>query len=77
MKLSRVVVKPVKLEGCHDLDLHIPLVKTDPMSVPWRFVSGMFVFRPDANNKVAALFAGHPDVLERLEETGMIGEEIA
>ena len=70
-------VKPVKLEGCQDLDLHIPLVKTDPMSVPWRFVSGMFVFRPDANNKVAALFAGHPDVLERLEETGMIGEEIA
>ena len=68
--------KPVKLKGCPDQVLHIPLLPTDAVSVPSRFTSGLFVFRPDKTKRVACLFAGHHEVLERLEASGMVGDDV-
>ena len=68
--------KPVVMGKCRP-KLHMPLL--DPTSIPSRFTSGLFIFRPDDSpDRIAALFAGHPDVLKKLqiETGGMIGDDL-
>jgi len=68
--------KPVSLGGGCVQDLHMPLLPTDSMSVPANFCSGMYIFRPGKSEKIAAMFAGHPKVLDALIASGMVGKDV-
>jgi hypothetical protein len=46
------------------------------MSVPANFCSGMYIFRPGESDKIAAMFAGHPKVLDALLASGMVGKDV-
>jgi len=68
--------KPVSLGGGCVLQLHMPLLPTDSMSVPANFCSGMYIFRPGKSEMIAAMFAGHPKVLDALLASGMVGKDV-
>lgn len=67
--------QPIQLDGCNQ-ELHIPVLPTDSLAVPSRFVSGLFLFKPDGSGKIAAMFAGHPRVLDAVTMSGMRGRDV-
>ncbi|CAB9501517.1 expressed unknown protein [Seminavis robusta] len=66
---------PVSLPNCEE-ELHVPVLPTDSISCPASFVTGLFLFRPGASKRVAAMFAGHPRALEAVKASGMMGEDV-
>ena len=68
--------KPVGLGGGCIQDLHMPLLPTDPISVPSNFTSVLVIFRPGKSNRIAAMFAGHPKALETLIASDMVGKDV-
>ena len=59
-----------------EIDIHYPVVPTDPLSVPARFVSGAYIFRHNKSSQPALLFVGTPKILTKLNARGMIGKEL-
>jgi len=66
--------KPLVLENCSQT-LHVPIVATDCLAMPWVLYGGLYMFQ-SSDNKIACMFGGSPSVWNELKATGMVGDEL-
>ena len=58
-------------------ELHRVLLATDSISVPSKFVSGIFIFSQEMSKEIAAaMFAVYPRTLVNLILIGIAGEDV-